>query len=125
MLESHYAPSKPLRLLTKRVAELNENDLPTLQALIKNTPPQDPIGLLLMGGTPESLSSGFSQLVGRSIVARTLSPTEDLQEAARNLFSEMRWLDDSPVSLIFAEFCFPNQGLGYAISDRLRRASTR
>ena len=51
-----------------------------------------------------------------------LSPSGDLQESARNLFSALRLLDALPVDIILAEFV-PNHGLGRAINDRLRRAS--
>ncbi|HEU5145210.1 MAG TPA: L-threonylcarbamoyladenylate synthase [Chryseosolibacter sp.] len=51
-----------------------------------------------------------------------LSPSGNLQEAARNLFSSLRLLDALPVDIILAEYV-PNQGLGRAINDRLKRAS--
>lgn len=51
-----------------------------------------------------------------------LSPSGDLAEAARNLFSALRKLDASPVEVIVAEFV-PDRELGRAINDRLKRAS--
>ena len=51
-----------------------------------------------------------------------LSPSGDLQEAARNLFSALRELDAQPVEIILAEYV-PDHGLGRAINDRLSRAS--
>ncbi len=51
-----------------------------------------------------------------------LSPTGDLHEAARNLFSVMRQLDNGNAELIIA-IKFPEEGLGLAINDRLKRAS--
>lgn len=53
-----------------------------------------------------------------------LSPTGDLAEAARNLFSALRRLDASDVERIEAE-AVPETGLGRAIMDRLRRAAAR
>ena len=50
-----------------------------------------------------------------------LSPTGDLHEAARNLFSVMRQIDGLEVDIILAER-FPEAGLGRAINDRLQRA---
>jgi L-threonylcarbamoyladenylate synthase len=47
-----------------------------------------------------------------------------MHEAARNLFAAMHALDASDVQLILAEV-FPEQGLGVAINDRLKRASVR
>lgn len=51
-----------------------------------------------------------------------LSTKGDLNEAAKNLFSTMRKLDEqNKYDIIIAEI-FPNQGLGTAINDRLQRA---
>jgi len=52
-----------------------------------------------------------------------LSPKGDLNEAAKNLFAAMRKLDASDVEKIIA-VKFPEVGLGRAINDRLRRASS-
>ena len=53
----------------------------------------------------------------------TLSTIGDLKEAARSLFSALRALDQLKPSLIIAEI-FPEEGLGSAINDRLRRAAS-
>lgn len=53
-----------------------------------------------------------------------LSPTADFKEAARNLFAFMRKLDALDVEEIYAEL-LPEQDLGRAINDRLRRATTK
>jgi L-threonylcarbamoyladenylate synthase len=53
-----------------------------------------------------------------------LSPTGDLVEAAANLFAMMRALDRPGFSAI-AVMPIPEQGLGRAINDRLRRAAAR
>ena len=57
--------------------------------------------------------------------ARTesLSPTGDLTEAAANLFALLRALDQPQYKAI-AVAPIPDQGLGRAINDRLRRAAT-
>ncbi|MBJ7428491.1 MAG: L-threonylcarbamoyladenylate synthase type 1 TsaC, partial [Bacteroidia bacterium] len=52
----------------------------------------------------------------------TLSKNKDLNEAASHLFAAMRQLDALDLDVIYAEK-FPNTGLGYAINDRLKRAS--
>ncbi|MBL0046054.1 MAG: threonylcarbamoyl-AMP synthase [Flavobacteriales bacterium] len=54
----------------------------------------------------------------------TLSLAGDLNEAARNLFAVMRAFDVSDAEVILAEV-FPNEGLGRAINDRLRRAAQK
>jgi L-threonylcarbamoyladenylate synthase len=51
-----------------------------------------------------------------------LSEQGDLAEAARHLFAVLREMDESECSVIVAEE-FPEEGLGRAINDRLRRAS--
>lgn len=53
-----------------------------------------------------------------------LTPKGDMTEAAKNLFDALRRLDKMPVDLILAEFV-PEQGIGRAINDRLRRASAK
>jgi len=51
-----------------------------------------------------------------------LSPAGDLREAAANVFAAMHRLDAAGLDLIVAEL-LPEQGLGRAINDRLRRAA--
>ena len=51
-----------------------------------------------------------------------LSPSADLREAAMNLFGCLRELDRMNLDLIVAEE-LPEEGLGSAIMDRLRRAA--
>jgi L-threonylcarbamoyladenylate synthase len=57
-------------------------------------------------------------------VVRVLSQKGDLREAAANLFRCLRELDHANLDLIVAEE-MPDEGLGRAINDRLRRASHR
>ena len=99
MLSSHYAPRKPLILLPAG-----------------ETPP--------IGENAGALT--FREPFGGIDPAnqRVLSPTGDLLEAAKNLFAYLRTLDALPIDLIYAE-TVPNQGLGGAINDRLRRASAQ
>jgi L-threonylcarbamoyladenylate synthase len=52
-----------------------------------------------------------------------LSKKGDMREAAANLFAAIRRLDAMKLDLILAE-PVPEIGLGRAIMDRLRRAST-
>ena len=53
-----------------------------------------------------------------------LSARGDLNEAARHLFAALRALDASDADVILAEV-FPDEGLGKAINDRLRRAAAK
>jgi L-threonylcarbamoyladenylate synthase len=92
MLASHYAPSLPLRL--EAVAARPG------EALLAFGPDAPP---------------GFSEVLW-------LSRTEDLTEAAANLFAMLRRLDRPPFTGI-AVMPIPEHGLGHAINDRLRRAA--
>ena len=51
-----------------------------------------------------------------------LSVERDTAQAARHLFAALRELDASDCEVILAEE-FPDEGLGRAINDRLKRAS--
>lgn len=53
-----------------------------------------------------------------------LSHKRNLDEAAQNLFAAMREIDKLDVDVILAEK-FPDEGLGRAINDRLKRAGTQ
>lgn len=102
-LDSHYAPRKPFLL-------------GDLQELIREKKAQGENFAVL------SFSQAFSDLEsGRQIA---LSPSENLHEAAKNLFAAMRELDESPATVILAEL-MPETGLGRAINDRLRRAAAK
>lgn len=57
------------------------------------------------------------------VSAEILSAKRDLTEAAHNLFSAMRRLDSAGADIILAEH-MPEESFGFAINDRLERAST-
>ncbi len=91
-LERHYAPSTSMRL---NAGHVKDNEC-----------------LLAFGKT--NLVDGVYSL--------NLSPNGDLSEAAANLFSMMRELDERRFSTI-AVSPIPTTGLGLAINDRLKRAA--
>jgi L-threonylcarbamoyladenylate synthase len=99
LLSSHYAPRTPLiigdveKLISKYA---NEN-----------------IAILTLNQT-------FCQIDERRQLQ--LSQNGDLQEAATNLFSYLRFLDGAGYTYILSEL-LPDTGLGRAINDRLRRAA--
>ena len=98
-LKHHYAPRKPLRLISEA----------------GNIPAGDDIGWLAFG--PYPASNPFAGIV------ENLSPSSDLREAAANFFRALRALDDDPrVTTIYA-LPLPNDGLGRAINERLERAA--
>jgi L-threonylcarbamoyladenylate synthase len=93
LIGRHYAPGRPLRLEARAAVAPGE-------------------ALLAFG--PDSLP-GFAETLN-------LSPSGDLVEAAANLFAMLRALDRPDVAAI-AVMPIPNEGLGLAINDRLRRAA--
>jgi L-threonylcarbamoyladenylate synthase len=96
-LPTHYAPRTPLAIWSgDHVSSAGRR-----------------IGLLTLRPRPNL--EGFA-------VVEVLSDSGDLKEAAANLFAAMRRLDRLGLDLILAELV-PDQGIGLAINDRLRRAS--
>ena len=67
------------------------------------------------------LAFGPAPLEGAGVQIN-LSPSGDLQEAAARLFAALRSLDASGSTTI-AVMPIPEEGLGHAINDRLRRAA--
>ncbi|MBI3558281.1 MAG: threonylcarbamoyl-AMP synthase [Deltaproteobacteria bacterium] len=120
MLESHYAPARRLVLLPTSVSQL---DAQTALRLAQDAGPK--IGLLLQAGNAGELGRKFGQLTGREVVALSLSREGDVAQAARNLFSSLRSLDESGATLLFAEPCVGQTGLAHAIADRLNRAAAK
>jgi L-threonylcarbamoyladenylate synthase len=100
MLSRHYAPRTPILL------DWDEKNLDLLED--KN------IGLL-------AFQEPKNYLKFHSI--EVLSKKGDIREAAANLFAAIRRLDAMDLDLILAE-PIPEIGLGRAIMDRLRRASS-
>jgi L-threonylcarbamoyladenylate synthase len=98
-LKSHYAPSKPLLL-------------GNIDGLLKTYQTLNP--LLLVFGPPKQGYPTERQL--------SLSLTYDINEAAAQLFALLREADAMDAPLILAE-ALPDNGLGLAINDRLKRAS--
>lgn len=99
-LQSHYAPRKPV--MVGDVKEL------ILENKLKS------IGVLSF----KKVELPFS--IKKEIA---LSPSGNLNEAAQKLFSALRELDKSEIDIIVTEFV-PDIGLGRAINDRLKRASS-
>jgi L-threonylcarbamoyladenylate synthase len=95
MLASHYAPRTPVRL--------NASDVHVGEAL------------LAFGPAKVARAECASAMMN-------LSPRGDLAEAAANLFGYLRTLDTKNADAI-AVMPIPDDGLGEAINDRLRRAA--
>ena len=89
--------------------------------LARHYAPNAPVRLEAEGPKPGEAFLAFGPADARD---RTwnLSPTRDLVEAAANLFAHLRAADRSGASAI-AVAPIPQEGLGEAINDRLRRAA--
>lgn len=82
----------------------------------KETPPKAKrIGLISFGPIPD--------LQGTWTKVRILSETSNLTEGASKLYMTLRELDDGGLDLIVVDAC-DERGLGWAIMDRLERASS-
>ena len=90
--------------------------------MLSHYAPAKPLRLNAVDVAPgEGLLAFGKPLNGASTMAN-LSSTEDPVEAAANLFALMHQLDDSECNAI-AVMPIPEEGLGVAINDRLRRAA--
>ena len=86
--------------------------------------PHIPVRLDATSVDPDEALLAFGpRPLGGGAAARNLSATGDLAEAARNLFAMLRELD-SPVYRGIAVMPIPETGIGAAINDRLKRATT-
>ncbi len=102
MLKSHYAPEKAIVL----VDEFNPQSLNDFSQ----------IGALMFSNYAENIPQENQFL---------MSPEGDMNEAARRLFSGLRLLDQrKDIHTIVTDFV-PNEGLGRAINDRIKRATAK
>jgi L-threonylcarbamoyladenylate synthase len=95
-LQSHYAPAK--KVIIGNVEEL-----------LNQYPPHS-TGLLTFSN---DLNAPHQIILSRK---------KNLDEAAQNLFTALRQFDKMPIDVIITEYV-PDEGLGRAINDRLRRAA--
>lgn len=101
MLKSHYAPRVPLVLGTREELAVAY--------------PDARVGVLSFREKWKGISDDHQEV---------LSVSGDYAEAARHLFAAMRKLDSLDLDLILAEL-LPEEDLGRAINDRLRRAAAK
>jgi L-threonylcarbamoyladenylate synthase len=102
MLKSHYSPRKKFVIA------------PTEAFLASYSKTQ--IGVLTFGAFHQQYPLE-NQL--------SLSLSEHVEEAAKNLFDYLRKLDEMAVEVIIMTALLPAQGLGLAINDRLKRAAVQ
>jgi L-threonylcarbamoyladenylate synthase len=99
MLTSHYAPTAPLIVANIELAIQQYSN--------------KKIGVLSFQKKYETENV---------IMNLVLSPQGNADEAAKNIFAYLHQLDAQPLDIIIAEF-IPNEGLGKAVNDKLKRAS--
>jgi L-threonylcarbamoyladenylate synthase len=109
MLKSHYSPRKKL-VLSSNVGYLMF-DVEYISYI--KYPTSNKIGYLAFQHSSPSLPLKNQ---------RILSPSGDFGEAAKNLFAYLRALDELDIDVIYAEL-LPEENLGRAINDRIRRAA--
>lgn len=119
MLESHYAPRTPLRLLPATLSELSDTRIAELTHSIG----PGSIALLVLMDNAQSAARRFATVARRDVTALTLAPDGRLETAAHNLFQHLRTLDAANAKIILAEPCPASEGLSHAIADRLNRAA--
>jgi L-threonylcarbamoyladenylate synthase len=101
-------------------AELSPGDrIEAPGQLASHYAPSKPLRVNAMSAEPDEYWIGFGPVGGDA----NLSPTGDLVEAAARLFDLLHAADASAKPRI-AVAPVPDEGLGIAINDRLRRAST-
>ncbi len=94
MLKKHYSPNKEIHLLNN-------------ETLVAET--KEKVGFLRFNSPVSGFKNQF-----------ILSENSSLEEAAHRLFQGLRYLDSLPIEKIYLEFV-PEEGLGIAINDRLKR----
>jgi L-threonylcarbamoyladenylate synthase len=118
------ATGGPLRLLRPGplIVDADRADIGLIEApgqLASHYAPSKPLRLGATRANDDEYLIGFGDVPGDA----TLSPSGDLVEAAARLFDRLHQADASPKHRI-AVAPVPQEGLGLAINDRLKRAAT-
>ncbi len=102
---------------------ISDDEIKSPGMLASHYAPKKPLRLNATAAEPGEALLAFGPNPPRSILASlNLSPKGDLVEAAANLFAYLHRLDASQAHTI-AVMPIPEDGLGAAINDRLRRAA--
>lgn len=113
-----------------QVATPHDNRPQSPGRLLRHYAPRTPLTLRELAGPPSRgcktglLALQASPWDDRYAVTEILSPNGSLPEAATKLFAALRRLDGADLDCIEA-IPVPEEGLGRAINDRLRRAAYR
>ena len=131
ILRSGPITAEELRPLASDVTIVNRIELPNAPGQLKSHyAPATKMKLLRTGEAPKAKRGERTGLLawcspGEAkdfTKVEVLSRTGDPREAAASLFSKLRILDSADLDLIVAE-SVPEEGLGVAIMDRLRKAA--
>ncbi|MEY5048510.1 MAG: hypothetical protein RLZZ175_1869 [Bacteroidota bacterium] len=103
MLESHYSPNKKVYLGIDVLNELKDFD-------------KNKIGILVF-------NEFYNDIPHKNQIK--LSENGDINEAAKNLFSSLRAFDKLDIEILIIKDLLPENGLGIAVNDRLKRAAAK
>ena len=118
-LKAHYSPN--IKCVFGNVLEVYN--------LVINSNPNAKIAILsfdksYIDKSNNNNSNNTSSQLDNVIINNILSTNSDLNEAAHNLFRELRYLENIGADLLILE-PVPNTGIGEAINDRLERAAAK
>lgn len=120
MLKNHYAPTKPFYLFEGTIEALDTKILADVQERMSQG---KKIALLLARGETDRVPLALRNEA--QVLTRVLSPQGSSQEAARNLFRYLREFDQMNIDFILAEQWPYTEVLGFALRDRMNRASEK
>ncbi|MCC6900924.1 MAG: threonylcarbamoyl-AMP synthase [Polyangiaceae bacterium] len=124
MLASHYAPSRPLHVLSQPLEALTDASLGReLAGYVAGS--GGPVGVLVMRAKASAVRARLTGIGFEPALVVSLTETGDDREAAQRLFGALRALDASSAATLVREPCPVRHGLWRAIGDRLDRASAR
>lgn len=104
----------------------NETQITAPGQLSSHYAPSLPVRLNCNDILPHEALLAFGKPLPQATLYKNLSPAANLEEAAQNLFSSLRFLDIEGKKLglkTIAVMPIPNYGIGRAICDRLQRAA--
>ncbi len=127
---------RPGTITAEDIAEiLQKNEVPHLNAtsdthikapgqMLRHYAPRLPLRMNAETVLPGEALLAFGPTDLEASVVKNLSPHKNLADAAAQLFALLRELDQLDVTGI-AVTPIPNEGIGHAINDRLKRASSK
>jgi L-threonylcarbamoyladenylate synthase len=118
LMKSHYAPRIPLCVYDSKGLYIGA----AVQAALENDNIQGIAVLFFNGASRDKWLAGQPHFQQKALIT-VLSETGNLIEAAARLFETLHNLERLDVKQIYAQLA-PEEGLGTAINDRLRRAAT-